>query len=168
MLNTGDVAPEFVLPDESGREVSLTSLLASGPLGLFFYPADFTPGCSAQVCSLRDAYDELRAAGLTLAGISGQGSESHDKFKRQHGLQFPLLADPSGATIRAYGAMSLGFLPRRVTYLIAPTRRIVARLVADLNFAAHRRFLHRAVSDFKASAGAAAAQPASMSPGAPR
>ena len=74
MLKPGSRAPEFTLPDQEGRDTSLTALLNRGPLILYFYPADFTPGCTRQACAIRDLHFEILRAGLTIAGVSPQPS----------------------------------------------------------------------------------------------
>jgi peroxiredoxin Q/BCP len=125
LLSVGARAPEFTLPDQDGRDVSLTSLLNHGPLILFFYPADFTPGCTKEVCVVRDLHSEILRSGLNVAGISPQSPESHRRFREKHNLQFPLLADVEKAVIRMYEVNGpLGFGVRRATYLIDPSRTI--------------------------------------------
>ena len=72
MLAIGARAPEFTLPDAEGQSVSLSNLLSHGPLVLYFYPADFTPGCTREACQLRDLQPDIDAAGLVVAGVSPQ------------------------------------------------------------------------------------------------
>ncbi len=72
MLDTNDKAPQFTLPDQDGHDISLSDLLKDGPAILYFYPADFTPGCTREACSIRDLHRELTRAGITVAGISPQ------------------------------------------------------------------------------------------------
>lgn len=153
MLTIGDAAPDFTLNDETGKPVSLVSLLASGPVVLYFYPADFTPVCTAEACMFRDWTAELGAAGVRVIGISPQGTESKQKFKQKHALSFPLLADPEKAVIRAYGASFLfGMFTRRVTYLIEPVKASSApgiisdRAVADLTVKPHEAFVKRVLA----------------------
>lgn len=155
MLIIGDPAPDFTLNDDTGKPVSLASLLASGPVVLYFYPADFTPVCTAEACMFRDWTAELGAAGVRVIGISPQGTESKQKFKQKHALSFPLLADPEKTAIRAYGAtFLLGMFTRRVTYLIEPgatsgagTPGIIAdRAVADLTVKPHEAFVKRVLA----------------------
>ena len=81
MLKAGERAPEFTLPDETGTDRSLTELLSSGAIILYFYPADFTPGCTRQACKFRDLHTEMQRAGLRVVGISPQGPDSHAKFR---------------------------------------------------------------------------------------
>lgn len=147
MLAIGQPAPNFALADEAGVMVTLASLLASGPVVLYFYPADFTPVCTAQACMFRDWTEELSAAGVRVVGISPQGTASKQKFKAKHTLGFTLLADPEKKAIAAYGAAFLfGMITRRVTYLIEPSPNggvIADRVVADLSVGPHRAFVER-------------------------
>jgi len=102
MLKAGDVAPEFILPDENGDEVSLSEMLQAGPLFLYFYPADFTPGCTKEACSIRDIHDDISSVGLQVIGISPQDGESHLRFKEEHRLPFRLLSDEDKVAIKMY------------------------------------------------------------------
>ena len=95
MLKKGTQAPEFDLVDQDGKRHTLKSLLAKGPLILYFYPADFTPGCTREACTFRDLQNDLVRARLRVVGVSPQDAESHKKFAAKHNLNFPLLADPA-------------------------------------------------------------------------
>jgi peroxiredoxin Q/BCP len=103
MLSPGERAPEFALPDHEGRETSLTSLLRRGALILYFYPADFTPGCTREACVIRDLHAQIQKVGLTVAGVSPQDADSHRRFRDKHQLPFVLLSDTDTAVIRMYG-----------------------------------------------------------------
>jgi peroxiredoxin Q/BCP len=103
VLEVGDVAPPFVLPDQDGIERSLAALNA-GPLLLVFYPADGTPGCTTQACDIRDRWDEFTALGVRVVGISPDDATTHAGFAREHGLPQMLLADPERRVLEAYGA----------------------------------------------------------------
>src|ERR1700754_4192294 len=119
MLQAGERAPEFTLPDDKGQDRSLTELLSGGPLILYFYPADFTPGCTRQACVLRDMHDEISRAGLRVVGISPQGAESHAKFRERHKLPFVLLSDANKTVIKMYGVNGpLGIGVRRASFLV--------------------------------------------------
>jgi peroxiredoxin Q/BCP len=147
LLSVGARAPEFTLPDQDGRDVSLTSLLNHGPLILFFYPADFTPGCTKEVCVVRDLHSEILRSGLNVAGISPQSPESHRRFREKHNLQFPLLADVEKAVIRMYEVNGpLGFGVRRATYLIDPSRTIRDAVLADFRIREHEEFIRKALA----------------------
>ena len=74
MLKPGSKAPDFILPNENGEEVSLTDILETGPIVLYFYPADFTPGCTKEACAIRDMHDDILSVGLRVVGVSPQTS----------------------------------------------------------------------------------------------
>ena len=112
MLQAGDRAPDFTLADHDGRPVRLADLLRQGPLILYFYPADFTPGCTSEACAVRDLHDELIGAGLRVVGVSPQDSATHARFRTRHDLPFPLLADTDKRVFDLYGAK--GSIPIRV------------------------------------------------------
>ena len=146
MLKVGDVAPEFILPDEKGDDVVLTQLLQDSALILYFYPADFTPGCTREACSIRDMHSEILSVGLQVVGISPQDGESHRRFKEEHNLPFRLVCDPDKVAIRMYDADGpFGFGVRRITYLVGQGQRIQAALKADLQISKHEDFIKKAV-----------------------
>jgi len=146
MLANGTKAPEFDLSDQDGRQHNLKSLLAEGPLILYFYPADFTPGCTKEACSFRDLHQEMMKAKLRVVGVSPQDVDSHRRFAETHGLNFPLLADPDKAVVKAYDLDGpLGFGVRRGTYLIGRDGRIVDSVLADLRIGAHEAFVREAI-----------------------
>jgi len=145
MLETEQRAPEFTLPDQDGRDISLTSLLKNGPVIVFFYPADFTPGCTREVCSIRDLHREIDRAGLTVAGISPQSPESHRRFREKYQLPFTLLADETKEVIRMFGVSLLGVWVQRVTYLIDQNRIIKGRVRAHFSIAEHEAFIRKAI-----------------------
>lgn len=147
MLHSGMRAPEFTLPDQTGSEVSLTSLVHSGPLILYFYPADFTPGCTREACAIRDVYGELHRAGLTVAGVSPQSADSHRSFSEHYHLPFTLLADSDKSVIRMFDVNGpLGIGVRRATFLIDSTRMIRAAVLADFRIGKHERFIQKALA----------------------
>lgn len=147
MLDPGDRAPEFALPDELGNEVSLTSLLNAGPLILYFYPADFTPGCTREACRIRDLHDLILKSGLNVAGVSPQSPASHRRFRNSHELPFKLLSDGHKAVIRMYrvdGPLGMGV--RRATYFVSPDRTIKGALLADFRIGRHEAFIRKAMA----------------------
>jgi peroxiredoxin Q/BCP len=147
MLPTGGRAPEFTLPDQDGQSVSLTTLLRYGPLILYFYPADFTPGCSREACVIRDLHAEIQEAGLDVTGVSPQPPESHRAFRKKHKLPYTLLSDVDKYVIRMYDVQGpLGFGVRRGTYLIDQARRIRAAVLADFRISQHEDFIRRAIA----------------------
>lgn len=147
MLKKGSQAPAFTLPDADGEPVTLDGLLADGPLVLYFYPADFTPGCTKEACAIRDIHDDLLASGLRIVGISPQDGDSHQRFASRHTLPFPLLSDPDKTVVRAYDLDGpLGFGVRRGTYLIDTDGVIVDAVLADIAIARHLEFIERAIA----------------------
>jgi peroxiredoxin Q/BCP len=147
MLKNGTKAPEFKLADQDGKPHTLKSLLAGGPLILYFYPADFTPGCTKEACSFRDLQTDLVRANLRVVGISPQSAESHKRFAEKHGLNFPLLADPDKVAVKAYDLEGpLGFGVRRGTYLIGTDGAILDGVLADLRIGAHEEFVRQAIA----------------------
>ncbi len=146
MLEKGAMAPEFDLPDQDGRRHTLKSLLADGPVVLYFYPADFTPGCTKEACSFRDLHQELLRAKLRIVGVSPQDVDSHRRFADRYHLNFLLLADPDKSVIKAYDLDGpLGFGVRRGTYLIGRDGRIRDSVLADLRIGAHEDFVRAAL-----------------------
>ena len=102
-LAPGDVAPEFALKDADGKTWRLGDLRGQKVI-LFFYPADDTPGCTAEACDFRDARSDLAEAGYVVLGVSPQGAESHAAFSSKFQLNFPLLIDEDMSLAQAYGA----------------------------------------------------------------
>ena len=146
MLETEQKAPEFTLPDQNGQDISLTSLLKDGPAILYFYPADFTPGCTKEACSIRDLHREISRAGLTVAGISPQSPDSHLRFREKYNLPFTLLADEKREVIRMFGVNGLfGVWVQRVTYLVDQNRVIKGRVKAHFSIGEHEAFIRKAI-----------------------
>lgn len=102
MLQPGAIAPDFTLPNQDGVPVSLRDFRGKQVV-LYFYPKDNTPGCTAEACSLRDGYDDLRARGYVVIGISKDSVASHVKFAQKHSLPFILLSDESTEVNQAFG-----------------------------------------------------------------
>jgi peroxiredoxin Q/BCP len=146
MIHAGERAPEFTLPDETGTDRSLTQLLRTDALVLYFYPADFTPGCTRQACTLRDLHAEIERAGLRVVGISPQSPASHAKFKAKYQLPYTLLSDQQKTVAKMYGVNGpLGIGVRRATFLIDASRRIRDALLADFMISRHADFVRKAV-----------------------
>ncbi len=147
MLKSGERAPEFTLPDQDGRERSLTELLDGEALILYFYPADFTPGCTREACDFRDLHAQILGAGVKVVGISPQPPDSHRRFREKHSLPFLLLSDERKAVIRAFGVDGpLGVGVRRATFLIDRGRVVRDSVLADLRVGRHLAFVQNAVA----------------------
>ena len=146
MLKIGTKAPEFKLANDRGGETSLSELLRDGPLVLYFYPADFTPGCTKEACSIRDIHDDIQSVGLQVAGISPQDTASHERFRDEHELPFILLSDPDKVAVKMYdvdGPFGVGV--RRATFLINKDRTIQDAVLADVRIGLHQEFIEKAV-----------------------
>ena len=147
MIKAGEFAPEFTLPDETAQVRSLTELLRAGALILYFYPADFTPGCMRQACTMRDISAQLKGAALTVVGVSPQSTQSHARFKAEYALPFVLLSDEQKTVTRLYGVNGpFGIGVRRTTFLISADRRVREVLfLADFRIGRHGIFVRNAM-----------------------
>jgi thioredoxin-dependent peroxiredoxin len=103
MLEPGQTAPDFTLPDQDGSQVTLSDLRGE-TIVLYFYPRADTPGCTTQACGIRDRGPDYKAAGARVIGVSPDEPAALEKFAAKHGLGFTLLADPDHAVAEAYGA----------------------------------------------------------------
>jgi len=118
-VKVGDVAPDFTLRNQSGELVSLRDFVGKKAVVLYFYPKDFSRGCTAEACAFRDSYEAFKDAGAEVIGVSSQSVDSHDKFASMYRLPFILLSDEDGNVRKLYGVpSSFGILPGRVTYVI--------------------------------------------------
>ena len=127
-IRVGEEAPDFTLPDQDGRKVSLSDYRGVSSLVLYFYPKDFSPGCTSQACHFRDSYEDFTDLGAVVVGVSGDSVESHRKFVDDYLLPFTLLSDREGEARRLYGATKgFGLVPGRYTFII--DRRGVVRHV---------------------------------------
>ncbi len=135
-IGVGDRAPDFAALDQSGQEVRLSALLAQGPVVLYFYPKDDTPGCTAEACAFRDDHEGFVEAGAAVVGVSSDSVERHQAFVERHQLPFRLISDADGRLRQLYGVpRTLGLLPGRVTYVIGSDG--VVRLVFSSQLRAH-------------------------------
>ena len=131
-LNVGDRAPDFSLPSEKGENISLAESLERGPVVLIFYPMDETPGCTAQLCSVRNDATRYAEAGIAVYGLNNGGAASHQRFIEKHNLTAPLLVDSGLSVAAAYDAViSLG--------LIRFINRTVVGIARDGTIALYKR-----------------------------
>ena len=148
MRQLGEEAPRFVARDQDGKTGSLEELVNHGPIVLYFYPKDFTPGCTIEACSFRDAFEDLIGLGATIVGVSADDEASHKAFASRYRLPFSLLADPERSIARDYGVIGtfLGFSrARRVTFLIGRDRRIRGVFHHELRMGKHVEDVRRAL-----------------------
>ncbi len=116
-LPVGTAAPDFTLPDQEGRQISLAALRGKNVV-LIFYPGDETPGCRKQLCEFRDSWQAVAGKNTVVFGVNPQSATSHAKFQQNQKLPFPLLVD-SGQKVGAKYLTS-GLFVRRTVYLIGP------------------------------------------------
>jgi thioredoxin-dependent peroxiredoxin len=132
----GVPAPEFGLADHSGKTRTLTEFRGKWVV-LYFYPKDDTPGCTEEACNFRDDISALNQMGAQVVGVSLDDSASHAQFAKKYSLPFPLLADPSGAVTRSYGALPEGSrYAKRYTFLIDPAGK-VAKVYTSVETSRH-------------------------------
>ncbi len=119
MVAIGEPAPDFRLLSNRGDFVSLQDFLGTKNLVVYFYPKDFTRGCTAEACGFRDSYEAFKDLGAEVIGISSDNQNSHNAFAREHSLPFILLSDTDGSVRKAYGVKkSLGLFEGRVSFVI--------------------------------------------------
>ena len=106
-LRVGDLAPDFVLPDENGRSVGLSDFRGRRVIA-YFYPMDDTPGCTLQACNFRDAYLDVQERHAVILGISPDDAASHQAFRTKYNLPFTLLVDADHKVAQRYGAWQDG------------------------------------------------------------
>jgi peroxiredoxin Q/BCP len=119
-LHIGQPAPDFETTTHAGDPLSLAQLRGAKVVVLYFYPKDETPGCTAEACSFRDAYEDFSDAGAVVIGVSADDRRSHENFAANHRLPFHLISDEDGSLRQRYDVPTsmLGMLPGRVTYVI--------------------------------------------------
>ena len=103
MLAVGDTAPNFSAKTDGGASVTLSDFRGKRVV-LYFYPRDSTPGCTVEACGFRDAEAEFKAKNTVILGVSADSIKSHDRFKSEHSLPFPLISDPDHSISESYGA----------------------------------------------------------------
>jgi peroxiredoxin Q/BCP len=138
-MKAGELAPDFELPDETGKTRALREFLETGPVVLFFYPAAMTKGCTAESCHFRDLAAEFAEVGATRIGISPDTVDKQAEFSDQHAFDFPLLSDADGAVSTQFGVRrSFGpLLTRRQTFVIDTDRKVLEVIKSELRMGVH-------------------------------
>lgn len=153
-LNTGDKAPDFKGKDQNGKTVSLKDFRGKKVV-LYFYPKNFTPGCTTEACNLRDNYSDLKDAGMEVIGVSPDEVESHKKFEEKYKLPFTLIADSDKTIIdqygvwgekNMYGKKSMGLF--RTTFLI-DEKGVIYKIFKKPKTAVHSEEILKASADLK-------------------
>jgi peroxiredoxin Q/BCP len=137
-LSIGDPAPDFEAPSPRGP-VRLADHRGKWVV-VYFYPADDTPGCTAEACSFRDSYEDFTDAGAEVIGVSSDSVSSHEQFAAKHQLPFMLVSDETGDLRKRYGvARSMGLFPGRVTFVIDPEGVVRDVFSSQLRFNEHQQ-----------------------------
>jgi peroxiredoxin Q/BCP len=138
-VKTGDTAPDFELPDQTGTPRKLSDYLSTGPVVLFFYPAAMTPGCTKESCHFRDLTAEFGEVHAQRLGISADRVDKQHLFADKYELDFPLLSDADRAVAKAFGVKrSPGILPnRRATFVIDRDRTVVDVIHSETRMELH-------------------------------
>jgi peroxiredoxin Q/BCP len=150
MIEVGDQAPDFELPDQDGRSVKLSDFRGT-PVVVYFYPKADTPGCTTQACGVRDHRDDYARAGATVLGISPDPVAKVKKFHDKQALTFPLLADKDHAVAESFGVWvqksmygRTYFGNERTTFVIDPDGR-VEQVLRKVKPAAHDQLVLEAL-----------------------
>jgi peroxiredoxin Q/BCP len=131
-LKPGDTAPLFTGQDQDSKTVKLADLVGKKIVLLYFYPKDFTPGCTSEACGFRDRMGDLQKDNVEVVGVSFDSADSHQKFIAKYKLNFPLIADPGGKIADLYGVrMDHMNMAHRVSFLIGLDGKIVHVTKAD-------------------------------------
>src|SRR3954452_13312922 len=138
-LNKGDLVEDFELPDQTGTPRRLSTLLAGGPVVLFFYPAAMTGGCTAESCHFRDLAAEFAELGAHRIGISPDGVTKQRQVSEANGFDYPLLSDVEGEVAKQFGVWRklLPLHAKRVTFVIGEDRKILEKIKSELNVTVH-------------------------------
>ena len=140
-MKRGDRVAEFELPDQTGAVRSVTSLLADGPIVLFFYPAAMSPGCTKEACHFRDLAGEFAAVGSSVVGISTDPVAKQAKFSDTQRFNYPLLSDADGKVATQFG-VKRGLLGRlmpvkRTTFVIDTDRTVLDVISSEFSMDMH-------------------------------
>lgn len=137
-VKVGDVAPDFTLQNQDGEPSKLSDFKEKSNVVLFFYPKDFSPGCTTQACHFRDNYEDFTDLGAVVIGISGDSVESHKKFLDEYLFPFTLLSDKGDVVRKLYGATKgFGLLPGRYTFIIDKAGVIKHIFTSETNMKKH-------------------------------
>ncbi len=140
-MKTGDTVADFELPDQTGTPRKLSTLLADGPVVLFFYPAAMTPGCTKEACHFRDLAGEFAAVGASRVGISVDPVEKQAKFADTQRFDYPLLSDVDGTVAAQFGVkrgLLSKFIPvKRTTFVIGTDRKVLDVISSEISMDTH-------------------------------
>ncbi|MFV8224677.1 peroxiredoxin [Christiangramia aquimixticola] len=126
-MQAGDKVPDITLPDQHGNPFSFTELIGKTSVVVFFYPKNFTPGCTREACDFRDHYSRFKELGAEVIGISSDSEKSHSKFISKFDLPYTFLSDGKAKARKAFGVKSnlFGLLPGRETFIFDENGRLL-------------------------------------------
>ena len=132
-LNKGDLIPDISLLDQNDLEVAFRSYKGKNVV-VYFYPKDFTPGCTKEACSFRDNYSRIESFGAEVIGISGDSPESHRKFAKAYRLSYTILTDSKQKAEKAFGVKRnlFGLLPGRETFIFDKENKLLGKFSSQL------------------------------------
>ena len=147
-LKENTPAPDFTLGSTSGKPFTLSKDAAGKPLIIYFYPKDFTSGCTKEACEFRDSFEFFKDTKIDVYGISRDSVETHHKFRKAHNLPFHLLADEDGRVADLYKAsVPLINFTKRITYLLDKNHRIAG---VYQNLFGAKKHIHEMIAKVKA------------------
>jgi peroxiredoxin Q/BCP len=148
-LSVGDEAPRVSAPDQNGVTVDLAAVYAKGPTLVYFYPKADTPGCTAQACSLRDAFPDFTGQGVQILGVSADTVEGQKKFADKYNLPFTLLADADGVVAKAFGVPTMMGYAKRQSFIVKEGK--IAWIVESAKTGDHAAEVQAALRELGAS-----------------
>jgi peroxiredoxin Q/BCP len=145
-----DKLKPFTATDQNGDKFEVSQYLGKKPLVIYFYPKDFTPGCTKEACSFRDSYEDFQEYGAEVIGISGDTESSHKRFAKKYNLPFTLLSDKNGQLRKRFGVKKnlLGLIPGRETFIFDADGVLVLRF-NSLSAEPHIRKALKTLKDLK-------------------
>ena len=149
-LDVGADAPAPAAIDQDGGNVSFANVYKKGITLVYFYPKAGTPGCTAEACSLRDNYDDLRAKGIQIIGVSEDKADAQKKFQDKYKLPFTLIADTDGAVAKAFGVPTMMGLAKRQSFIVKDGK--IAWLDLSASTAKQADDVRKAVEEIQKSA----------------
>ncbi|CAL67325.1 peroxiredoxin [Christiangramia forsetii] len=128
-MKIGDEVPDLELKNQNGEKFRFSELKGKKAFVVYFYPKDFTPGCTKEACSFRDSYEDFKELGAEVIGISGDSSKSHSKFIDRYKLPYIFLSDKDKKARNVFGVKPslLGLLPGRETFVFDKNGKLLHR-----------------------------------------
>ena len=139
-MQVGDKVPDITLTDQNGERFNFGKLIGEKSFVVYFYPKDFTPGCTKEACNFRDRYEDFQELGAEVIGISADSDESHSKFARKYDLPYIFLSDQNKKAREAFGVKPnlLGLLPGRETFIFNKQGKLIHKF-NSMNAGRHMR-----------------------------